>query len=101
MGHDPNAIGEHKEDIAPFQLPDVEIPRSRRWLPKFWRDCGHWNDAVVSSSLLITPAVLSSVAYWRGYTTLVFVLLPVGYCLGFFVGLCLVGLLGAYFSTDS
>ncbi|QEG00744.1 hypothetical protein Mal15_48160 [Stieleria maiorica] len=99
MSQNRNDIREEKPSIEPFRLPDVETPR-RLWLPRFWRDSGHWNDAVVSWSMLITPAILRSLSYWMGYTTLALILLPVGYCFGFVLGLCLAMILSTFFSAD-
>ncbi len=69
-------------------------------LPKFWPDSGHWNDGVVSLSILLSLLTWSLVA-WRvgSFPLLAAGVLPATLT-GFLVGVTLVHLLCTYFGRS-
>jgi hypothetical protein len=51
-------------------------------LPKFWRDTGGWNDAVVSAGVVLGLLMWGGVAWWAQTPWLMVLGLPTGFCLG-------------------
>jgi hypothetical protein len=74
-----------------------------RWLPKFWRDTGGWNDTVVSMFSGLSPLLTMIVcSFYFGRPLLGFLLMPVGWIIGMILGFVTIGTLCTLFGyTDS
>ncbi|MGN6547519.1 MAG: hypothetical protein ACTHK7_20875 [Aureliella sp.] len=79
------------------------VERQRvRWLPKFWRDTGSWNDAVVSVFSGLSPLLTIIVcSCYFSRPLLGLLLVPVGWMVGMILGFLTTGVLSVLFGyTD-
>jgi hypothetical protein len=70
-------------------------------LPRFWRDSGTWNDAVVSTGVALSLIVWGGLAWWVNQPWMYFAALFLGLASGFFIGVAVVAILCRFFTEKS
>lgn len=68
-------------------------------LPKFWKDSGHWNDAVVSLCILLSLLAWLVVAWHFGSYLFALAAVVLAPLFGFGVGVIVVHVLCTYFNA--
>jgi hypothetical protein len=66
-------------------------------LPKFWRDCGAWNEPVVTAGIVVGLLAWGGVGWWLGSPWLLGAAVLLGPLSGFLLGLGVVVVLCRFF----
>ena len=80
----------------------LRIPVTIRFmrLPKFWRDCGQWNDLLVQGAIVLSICAWGGLAFAIGSPWLGLATILLGPITGLFVGFLLIHVLCTYFCKN-
>jgi hypothetical protein len=67
-------------------------------LPRFWRDCGAWNDPVVSVGIVLGLAAWGGLGWWLETPWLLLAAVFLGPVSGFLLGMAVVAVLCRFFA---